>query len=60
MDYKARDKKKPYELDLRDIWKREQRKMTLKQIVFLPYLLFRSISISEQKTYYPELERKNR
>ena len=60
MDYRARDKKKPYELDLRDIWKREQRKMTLKQIVFLPYLLFRSISISEQKTYYPELERKNR
>lgn len=60
MDYRARDKKKPYELDLRDIWKREQRKMTLKQVVFLPYLLFRSISISGQKTYYPELERKNR
>lgn len=60
MDYRARDKKKPYELDLRDIWKREQRRMTLKQIVFLPYLLFRSISISGQKTYYPELARKNR
>lgn len=60
MDYRVRDKKKPYELDLREIWKREQRKMTLKQIVFLPYLLFRSVSISGQKTYYPEMKRKNR
>lgn len=60
MDYKARVIKKPYELDLREIWKREQRKMTLKQIVFLPYLLLRSVSISGQKTYFPEMKRKNR
>lgn len=60
MDYRVREKKKPYELNLRSIWKREKRKMTLKQIVFLPYLLFRAVTISGQKTYYPEKERKNR
>ena len=60
MSYKIRKKRKPYELDLHDIWKREKRRMTFKQIVFLPYLVFRSISISGQKTYYPEMERKSR
>lgn len=60
MNFKSREKKKPYELNLHDIWKKERRKMILKQIVFLPYLILLSIPISGQKTYYPEKKRKNR
>lgn len=60
MNYKDRETKRPYELYLDDIWKRELKKMNIKSVLTLPYKIMLSIPISKQKTYYPEKKRKNR
>ncbi len=59
MKYSGRSKR-PYELYLDEVWKKETRKMTAKSILTLPYTILLSIPISKQKTYYPEMQRKNR
>lgn len=60
MNYNEKDRKRPFELYLNDIWEKESRKWKAEMIATLPLKILLAIPISNQKTYYPELERKNR
>lgn len=60
MNYRDRERKKPYELYLDEVWKKELIKMNVKSVFMIPVKILLAIRISGQKTYYPELPRKNR